>query len=103
MDSIDVVRLPEPSGMSEGWPQKYEISVVPERGTAKPMLPFLHKEDGFALEDGTRYWVESATQRLVKTETGTVVHWIYTVTKDRSGEDQSDEGYGLFGASRFGR
>lgn len=104
MDSIDVVRLPEPSGMQRDWPQQYEISVVPERGGAIPVLPFLHKGDGLALEDGTKYLVESATQRLVKTATGTVAHWIYVAVKDRSSDPDpwNDEG-DTFGVSRFGR
>lgn len=102
MDSIDVVRLPAPSGMRRDWPQQYEISVVPEKGNAQPVLPFLHKGDGLALEDGTRYSVELATQRLVKVATRTVAHWIYTVTKDRSDEDESSSDW-PFASSRFGR
>lgn len=89
MDTISVVELEKPSGMQRGWPQPYEISVIPQPGSTVPALPFLHKGDGITLADGTGYWIESARQVLVEHAGGTLVHWVYRATRDTSNDEES--------------
>lgn len=88
MDSITVTELPKPGGMMRNWPQPYEITVTPAPGDYMPELPFLHKEDGITLEDGTAYLIAVARQVAVKTTSGTQWHWIYQATKEKSNDDE---------------
>lgn len=85
-DSITVVKLDKPSGMSSDWPQPYEITVNPGYpGGSLPALPFLHKGDGITVEDGTTYWVTRAKQ-VPKNSSGARWSWVYEATRDTSND-----------------
>lgn len=88
-DTITVTELGKPSGISDGWPQPYEIAVTPVQGRLIPELPFLHKEDGIVTEDGTGYWITQAKQVPIKTTGGTVWSWVYRATRDASDDGES--------------
>jgi hypothetical protein len=86
-DKITVVELPKPGGMSRDWPQPYEITVKPGYpGGSLPALPFLHKEDGITVEDGTTYWITSARQASEKGTSGIRWFWVYKATRDTSND-----------------
>lgn len=103
-DTITVSELPKPSGMSQGHPQSYEITVEPAvPGGSLPQLPFLHKEDGITTEDGTSYWITSARQVPVKGFGTTRWKWVYRATRDTSNDPDPWDDEGPFGVSRFGR
>lgn len=93
-DNITVVELEKPSGMSRGWPQPYEITVQPGvPGGSLPELPFLHKEDGITVEDGTLYWITSAKQVPVKGFSTLRWKWVYRATRDTSNDPVDEAGW----------
>jgi hypothetical protein len=100
-DAITVNELPKVNGMGRSQPQPYEIVVAPVNWARMPELPFLHKQDGLTLEDGTTYWIESARQVPVKTNGDIQWNWIYRVTRDTSGEPNPWDAE--LGVSDFGR
>lgn len=102
-DTITVVELPKPSGISRGDAQPYEITVEPAvPGNSMPQLPFLHKGDGITTEDGTSYWVTVARQVPVKGAFKSRWKWVYKVTRDTSNDPEPwDDDMPL--DSQFGR
>lgn len=94
-DTITVVKLAKPSGISRSDVQSYEITVEPAvPGGSMPQLPFLHKGDGITVEDGTSYWVTSAQQVPVKGVGMLRWKWVYRATRDISNDPKPwDDGY----------
>jgi hypothetical protein len=88
-DSITVVELAKPSGVSQDWPQPYEITVTPGiPGGSVPVLPFMHKDDGITVEDGTTYWISRAKQVPLKGFSGPRWSWVYEATRDTSNDSE---------------
>lgn len=103
-DTIKVVELAKPSGISRGDAQPYEITVEPAiPGGSIPQLPFLHKGDGITVEDGTSYWITSAQQVPVKAVGTLRWKWVYRATRDTSNDPEPWDDGDPFAVSRFER
>lgn len=103
-DTITVVELAKPSGISQGNPQSYEITVeAAAPGGSMPQLPFLHQGDGLTVEDGTGYWITSARQVPAKGVSTLRWKWVYRATRDTSNDPEPWDEDDSFGVSRFGR